>query len=94
MKYRLFLVAAIFLITGITNAQDKPEQAGKVLYKTLIADSKIKAEGTAPDKPLQNIGCAASDEEVAAFIQILEKATKITPAEKTAILERFKKNRS
>ena len=183
MKYRLFLVAAIFLISGITNAQDKPEPAGKILddaYKlagkdgksvmivfhaswcgwckkfeasvndpsckeffdkhfviryldilekadkknlenpdamevfnkyggkdqgipyflifnknrNLIADSKIKAEGAAPDKPLQNIGCPASDEEVAAFILILEKAAKMTAAEKNAISDRFKKNKS
>lgn len=62
--------------------------------KNLLADSKIKAEGDGPDKPLQNIGCPASDEEVAAFIKILEKAARITPAEKTAIMERFKKNRN
>jgi hypothetical protein len=31
---------------------------------------------------------------VAAFIKILEKASKISAAEKTAIMERFKKNKS
>jgi thiol-disulfide isomerase/thioredoxin len=60
--------------------------------KTLIADSKIKTTGDGPDKPLQNIGCPSSDDEVAAFIKILEKAAKISPAEKTAITERFRKN--
>jgi thiol-disulfide isomerase/thioredoxin len=60
--------------------------------KTLLADSKIKSSADGADKPAQNIGCPASAEEVAAFIQILEKATKISDAEKTAITERFKKN--
>jgi len=62
--------------------------------RTLIADSKIRAAGDGPDKPLQNIGCPASDEEVAAFVQILEKAVKISKSEKTAITERFRKNRN
>ena len=60
--------------------------------RTLIADSKIKITGDSPDKPLQNIGCPSSDDEVAAFVKILEKATKISPSEKTAITERFRKN--
>jgi len=60
--------------------------------RTLLADSKIKSSADGADKPAQNIGCPASAEEVAAFIQILEKATKISNAEKTAITERFKKN--
>ena len=59
----------------------------------LLTDSKIKAAGDGPDKPMENIGCPASDEEVTAFIQILEKAAKITDTEKAAITERFIKNR-
>jgi thiol-disulfide isomerase/thioredoxin len=62
--------------------------------KNLLADSKIKAAGAGPDKPPQNIGCPASDEEVASFIQILGKAAKISDKDKTAIAERFKKNRN
>lgn len=62
--------------------------------KNLLADSKIKAEGAGSDKPPQNIGCPASDEEVAAFIKILGKVTTISDTEKTAITERFKKNRN
>jgi hypothetical protein len=34
----------------------------------------------------------ASDDEVVAFVNILEKTTKITEAEKTAIKTRFRKN--
>jgi thiol-disulfide isomerase/thioredoxin len=62
--------------------------------RKLLADSKIKAAGDGPDKPMQNIGCPASEEEVVSFIKILEKATKISNIEKAAITERFKKNRN
>ncbi len=62
--------------------------------RTLLADSKIRASSESADKPAQNIGCPASAEEVTAFIQILEKATKVSDAEKTAIAERFKQNRN
>jgi thiol-disulfide isomerase/thioredoxin len=62
--------------------------------KKLVSDSKIRVAGDGPDKPLQNIGCPASNEEVAAFIKILEKAVKINAADKNAITERFKKNKS
>jgi len=40
------------------------------------------------------MGCPASDEEVASFVTILKKMTKISDAEINAITERFKKNRS
>jgi thiol-disulfide isomerase/thioredoxin len=62
--------------------------------RTLLSDSKIRAAGDGPEKPPQNIGCPASEEEIVAFIKILEKATKVSSAEKTAITERFKKNKS
>jgi thiol-disulfide isomerase/thioredoxin len=60
----------------------------------LLADSKIRPAGDGLDKPGSNMGCPSSDEEVSAFVQLLEKFTKITDAEKQAITERFKKNRS
>jgi thiol-disulfide isomerase/thioredoxin len=59
----------------------------------LLADSKIRAEGEGPDKPGKNMGCPASDDEVAAFIKLLKKTSKISDAEITAVTERFKKNR-
>ena len=62
--------------------------------RTLLSDSKVKAAGDGPEKPPQNIGCPASEDEVNAFIKILEKATKISNTEKAAIAERFKKNKS
>jgi len=55
-----------------------------------IADSKVKAAGS--DKPAENIGCPASDDEVAAFIQILKNSSKISNSEIMAVTDRFKKN--
>jgi len=62
--------------------------------RVLIGNSKMKLAGEPADKPAQNMGCPASEEEVTAFIQILSKVTKVSEAEKTAITERFKKNKS
>jgi len=58
----------------------------------LLADSQIRKEGEGLDKPGQNMGCPAADEEVAAFVSILKKTSKITDAEAAAVTERFKKN--
>jgi len=60
----------------------------------LLSNSKMKQPGEPADKPAQNMGCPTSEEEVAAFIQILSKVTKVSDAEKAAITERFKKNKS
>jgi hypothetical protein len=38
------------------------------------------------------MGCPAADEEVAAFVGILKKTSKITDAEVVAVTDRFKKN--
>ena len=64
-----------------------------IFYKSgkLLANSKMKP--AAPDAKASNMGCPASDEEVAAFIEILKKTSKITDTEAAAITERFKKNR-
>lgn len=59
---------------------------------TLLADSQIRKEGDGLDKPGQNMGCPAADEEVAAFVGILKKTSKITDAETAAVTEKFKKN--
>lgn len=61
---------------------------------TLLADSKFKAPSDTSDKPAQNMGCPAADEEVAAFIEMLKKTSKITDKEIPVITERFKKNRN
>ena len=58
----------------------------------LLADSQIRKEGEGLDKPGQNMGCPSADDEVAAFVGILKKTSKITDAEAAAVTERFKKN--
>ena len=59
----------------------------------LLSDSKMTV-GTGADAKRSNIGCPATDQEVAAFINILKKTSKINEKEATAIAERFKLNRS
>ena len=60
----------------------------------LIGDSNIRKPGEGLDKPGQNMGCPASEEEIAAFIDVLKKTSKISEADILAIKERFSKNRS
>lgn len=60
----------------------------------LLADSKIRPAGDGLDKPSQNMGCPAAEEEVAAFIEVLKKTSKITDSQAIAIKERFSKNKS
>lgn len=57
----------------------------------LLADSKMRAEGDGPEKG-NNVGCPASEEEVAYFIGILKKTTNLKEAELTLISQRFRKN--
>lgn len=64
----------------------------KNLTFILAADSKIRADGESLDKPGQNMGCPASDTEIAAFIKVLQKTSDITAGEEKAIAERFSKN--
>jgi len=59
----------------------------------LLGDSNIRAEGDGLDKPGKNMGCPASDEEVAAFVALLKKVSKVNDSDATAITERFKKNK-
>jgi thioredoxin-related protein len=56
----------------------------------LLSDSRMKGA----DSKLSNMGCPASEEEVAAFIEILKKTSGISDKEITAVTERFKKNKS
>ena len=59
----------------------------------LLGDSNIRPEGDGLDKPGKNMGCPASEEEVAAFVTLLKKISKISDTEATAVTERFKKNK-
>jgi len=60
----------------------------------LIADSNIRKEGEGLDKPGSNMGCPAAPEEVAAFVEVLKKTSKINDSEIKAVSERFSKNRN
>jgi thiol-disulfide isomerase/thioredoxin len=60
----------------------------------LLADSYMRKPGVSKDEAGDNIGCPASEEEVAAFITILQQTTKLKAEELTIIEERFKKNKS
>jgi len=60
----------------------------------LLADSKMKYAAKGPDAAPSNMGCPAQDDEVAAFVEILKKTSKISDGEIQAVTERFKKNRS
>ena len=60
----------------------------------LVADSRYKPAGSDPSKPAQNIGCPATDEEVASFIEKLKLAVTLTDAETEAITARVKQNRN
>jgi thioredoxin-related protein len=57
----------------------------------LLADSKIRKEGEGQSEG-QNTGCPASKEEVAYFIEILKKTTKLSEDQLAIISERFRKN--
>jgi thiol-disulfide isomerase/thioredoxin len=61
---------------------------------TLLGDSKFKTPNAAADAAPSNMGCPAADEEVAAFVELLKKTSKINQSEIQAVTERFKKNRS
>ncbi len=58
-----------------------------------LADSYIRKVGMANDTPGDNIGCPASDAEVAAFLVILKKTSKMNDDQLQIIEERFKKNK-
>ncbi len=60
----------------------------------LLADSYMRKPGVSKDEAGENIGCPASEEEVAAFITILQQTTKLKAEELAIIAERFKKNKS
>jgi thiol-disulfide isomerase/thioredoxin len=60
----------------------------------LLADSFIRPAGTGLDKPGDNMGCPAAPEEIAAFIEVLKKTSKISEPEIKAVSERFSKNKN
>ncbi len=58
----------------------------------LLADSRLPAAGETVGKEGANTGCPASKEEVAYFISVLKKTSKLNDDELQVIEERFRKN--
>jgi thiol-disulfide isomerase/thioredoxin len=59
----------------------------------LLGDSFIRKEGVAANQAGENIGCPASEEEVAAFIAIIKKTSSLTQQELEIISKRFSENK-
>jgi hypothetical protein len=58
----------------------------------LLADSQMRPTGAPLNTPGDNIGCPASDKEVAAFITILKATSNIKKPQLALIHDRFLKN--
>lgn len=59
----------------------------------LLADSYTRKEGVSKDEAGDNIGCPASENEVAAFIEILKNTSSLTKEQLDIIAVRFKENK-
>lgn len=57
----------------------------------LLFDSKVRKEGDTPEMG-DNVGCPASEKEVAYFIEVLKKTTSLKEDELEIIRKRFRKN--
>ena len=58
----------------------------------LLADSQIRSPGANFNTPGENIGCPATEKEVAYFIEALKKTSHLTKSEEEAIERRFRLN--
>jgi len=58
----------------------------------LLADSEIRPEGSSSESKGQNVGCPAQENEVAYFLEVLRKTSRITREQEAAIQKRFRKN--
>jgi hypothetical protein len=54
-----------------------------------LADSEMKADGAAVAKPEDNVGCPASEKEVAYFTGVLKATSKLTDDDLAIIHTRF-----
>jgi thiol-disulfide isomerase/thioredoxin len=59
---------------------------------TLLADSKARPEGAELGTPGANTGCPASKEEVAHFIAVLKKTSRLKEGDLALIAKRFSEN--
>jgi thiol-disulfide isomerase/thioredoxin len=60
----------------------------------LLADSKMNVTAPGGEVKRSNMGCPAADEEIAAFVDILKKTSKIKPSDIEAITKRFRQNKN
>ncbi|MFI5133519.1 MAG: thioredoxin family protein, partial [Chitinophagales bacterium] len=58
----------------------------------LLADSRMRTTGNNSGTPGNNIGCPANAEEVAYFIDVLKKTSKISAGQQADIEKRFRQN--
>lgn len=58
----------------------------------LLGDSQIRPAGASLDSPGKNVGCPASKEEVAHFVEVLKKTSSLSTADQAVIETRFRKN--
>jgi len=58
----------------------------------LLADSQIRPNSTSSDTQGENVGCPATEKEVAYFIEVLKRTSAISEAEQAAVQKRFREN--
>ena len=57
----------------------------------MLEDSKLRPQGGKPEQG-ENMGCPASEKEVAEFINVLKRTSSLTDAELKLIFDRFRQN--
>jgi thiol-disulfide isomerase/thioredoxin len=58
----------------------------------LLADSQRRPPGASLNSKGENIACPASEKEVAYFIEVLKKTSRISETEQAAVQKRFRQN--
>lgn len=58
----------------------------------ILANSLMKADGTASNAPTDNVGCPATEKEVEYFANVLKITSKLNEEELAVIKARFRKN--
>lgn len=58
----------------------------------LLADSRIRTDANVNSTPGDNSGCPATEKEVEYFIKVLKQTSKLSEAEETVIIKRFREN--
>lgn len=53
----------------------------------LVADCNMRPDGASLDQPGENIGCPATEQEVAAFVKVLKQTTKLN-SDQLAVIEK------